>query len=267
LLFIEARQSTFVPAKLNQLNKIKVGIVNYLNTKPLIFGIQHAPVANDLLLIEDYPANVARMLVEGTIDVGLVPVAVIPHLQEHHIITDYCIGCTGPVASVAIFSEVPIEKVEKVLLDYQSRTSVALAKVLLKKYWKIEPKLVDTKADYRAQIKGTTAGVVIGDRALEQRQKSTYLYDLGTAWIDHSGLPFVFAAWVSNKPLPADFIAAFNEANKIGLENIDTAVAQNPYNIYDLQKYYRENISYELTDEKRKGLEKFLSYLTAPQVS
>lgn len=266
-MFIEARQSTFVPAKLNQLNKIKVGIVNYLNTKPLIFGIQHAPVANDLLLIEDYPANVARMLVEGTIDVGLVPVAVIPHLKEHHIITDYCIGCTGPVASVAIFSEVPIEKVEKVLLDYQSRTSVALAKVLLKKYWNIEPKLVDTKADYRAQIKGTTAGVVIGDRALEQRKVSNYLYDLGTAWIDHTGLPFVFAAWVSNKPLPADFITAFNEANKLGLENIDTAVAENPYQIYDLQKYYRENISYELTDEKRKGLEKFLSFLTAPQVS
>ena len=255
-----------MPAKLNQLNKIKVGIVNYLNTKPLIFGIQHAPVANDLLLIEDYPANVARMLAEGSIDVGLVPVAVIPHLQEHHIVTDYCIGCIGPVASVAIFSEVPIEKVEKVLLDYQSRTSVALAKVLLKKYWKIEPQLVDTKADYRAQIKGTTAGVVIGDRALEQRQRSTYLYDLGSAWIDLTGLPFVFAAWVSNKPLPADFIAAFNEANKLGLENIDRAVAENPYEIYDLQTYYRKNISYELTADKRKGLEKFLSFISTPAV-
>jgi chorismate dehydratase len=266
LLFIEARQSTFVPAKLNQLNKIKVGIVNYLNTKPLIFGIQHAPVANELLLIEDYPANVARMLMEGTIDVGLVPVAVIPHLKEHHIITDFCIGCTGPVASVAIFSEVPIEKVEKVLLDYQSRTSVALAKVLLRKYWKIEPQLVDTKSDYRASIKGTTAGVVIGDRALEQRKVSTYLYDLGAAWIDFTGLPFVFAAWVSNKPLPADFITAFNAANKLGLENIDRAVAENPYSIYDLQTYYRQNISYELTDEKRKGLDKFLSFLTAPAV-
>jgi chorismate dehydratase len=265
LLFIEARQSTFVPAKLNQLNKIKVGIVNYLNTKPLIFGIQHAPVANDLLLIEDYPANIARMLLEGTIDVGLVPVAVIPHLKEHHIITDYCIGCTGAVASVAIFSEVPIEKVEKVLLDYQSRTSVALAKLLLRKYWNIEPVLVDTKTDYRAQIKGTTAGVVIGDRALEQRKVSTYLYDLGTAWIDLTGVPFVFAAWVSNKPLPEDFVTAFNAANKLGLENIDRAVAENPYKIYDLQTYYRQNISYEFTAEKRKGLEKFLSFLTAPQ--
>ncbi len=71
----------------------------------------------------------------------------------------------------------------------------------------------------------------------------------------------MFAAWVSNKQLPPDFIAAFNEANKLGLQNIDHAVAENPYKIYDLQTYYRQNISYELTPEKRKGLEKFLSFL------
>lgn len=251
-----------MPAKLNQLNKIKVGIVNYLNTKPLIFGIQHAAVVNDLLLIEDYPSNIARMLVEGTIDVGLVPVAVIPHLKEHHIITDYCIGCEGPVASVAIFSEVPMEKIEKVLLDYQSRTSVALAKVLLRKFWKAEVELVDTKEDYRAQIKGTTAGVVIGDRALQQRKISPYIYDLGEAWIKMTGLPFVFAAWVSNKQLPAGFIAAFDAANKMGLQHIDTTVAENPYTVFDLRKYWTEHISYELTAQKRKGLDKFLSFLS-----
>ncbi len=252
-----------MPAKLNQLNKIKVGIVNYLNTKPLIFGIQRAPVVDQLLLIEDYPANIARMLMEGTIDVGLVPVAVIPHLKEHHIITDYCIGCEGPVASVAIFSEVPLEKVEKVLLDYQSRTSVALAKVLLRKFWKMEVELIDTKDDYRSQIKGTTAGVVIGDRALEQRKVSPYIYDLGEAWIAMTGLPFVFAAWVSNKQLPADFIEAFDAANKLGLQHIETAVAENPYPLFDLRKYWTEHISYELTPNKRKGLEKFLEFLFA----
>lgn len=249
-------------AKLNQLNKIKVGIVNYLNTKPLIYGIQRAPVADKILLIEDYPANVAKMLVEGKIDVGLVPVAVIPQLKEHHIITDYCIGCTGPVASVAVFSEVPIEKIEKVLLDYQSRTSVALAKVLLRKFWQIEPVLVDTRSDYRASIKGTTAAVVIGDRALEQRKVSPYIYDLGEAWINMTGLHFVFAAWVSNKPLPQDFITEFNAANALGLQHIDKAVAENPYPVFDLHNYYTEHISYELTAEKRKGLDKFLSFLT-----
>ena len=250
-----------MPAKLNQLSKIKVGIVNYLNAKPLIYGIQRAPVADQLLLIDDYPAKIAQMLVAGTIDVGLVPVAVIPHLKEHHIITDYCIGCEGPVASVCIFSEVPLEKVEKVLLDYQSRTSVALAKVLLRKFWKMEVELVDTKDDYRSQIKGTTAGVVIGDRALAQRKVSPYIYDLGEAWIEMTGLPFVFAAWVSNKQLPADFIEAFGEANKLGLQHIDNTVVENPYPVFDLHAYYTKHISYELTPNKRKGLEKFLEFL------
>jgi len=208
------------------LEKIKVGIVNYLNTKPLVYGIQHSAVTEQLILVEDYPANVARMLVEGSIDVGLVPVAVIPHLKEHHIISDYCIGCTGPVASVAIFSEVPIDEIQTVLLDYQSRSSVALAKVLMREYWQIHPQLSDTKSDYRSLIKGTTAGVVIGDRALQQRKTSKYIYDLGEAWIQYTGLHFVFAAWVSNKPLPDNFIIEFNAANKLGLQHIDEVVAE-----------------------------------------
>lgn len=245
------------------MEKIKVGIVNYLNTKPLVYGIQRSAVTDRLILVEDYPANVARMLVEGSIDVGLVPVAVIPHLQEHHIISDYCIGCTGPVASVAIFSEVPIHDIQTVLLDYQSRSSVALAKVLMREYWKIHPQLTDTRSDYRSLIKGTTAGVVIGDRALEQRKKSPYIYDLGEAWIEYTGLHFVFAAWVSNKPLPDDFISEFNAANKLGLQHIDDVVAENPFPIFDLHQYYTKHISYQLTPEKRQGLEKFLSFLTA----
>jgi chorismate dehydratase len=248
------------------LEKIKVGIVNYLNTRPLLHGIQQAPVMQQMELVPDYPSNIARLLVEGTIDMGLVPVAVIPHLPQHFIVTDYCIGSNGPVASVCLFSEVPVQEIQEVLLDYQSRTSVALAKILLRDYWKITPRLTDTKADYRSFIKGTTAGVVIGDRALEQRPISPYLYDLGEAWKDHTGLPFVFAAWVSNKPLPADFVAAFNEANKQGVEQINRVVADNPYTVYDLHKYYTQNISYVLDAQKRKGLDTFLSLIGKPVV-
>jgi chorismate dehydratase len=255
---------TFEPAKLIQLDKIKIGIVNYLNTKPLLYGIQHSPVSEQIILIEDYPANIARLLMEGSIDAGLVPVAVIPHLNEYHIITDYCIGANGPVASVALFSQVPVENVQKVLLDYQSRTSVALAKILLKEYWKITPQITDTKSDYRSLIKGTTAGIVIGDRALEQRKVSEYVYDLGEAWKDFTGLPFVFAAWISNKPLREDFITAFNEANKMGVEHIEQVVAENPYPVFDLHQYYTRYISYELNAEKRKGLERFLQLLLEP---
>src|ERR1044072_4457664 len=94
-------------------------------------------------LVENYPSIIACMLAEGTIDVGLVPVTVIPNLAEWHIVADYCIGADGDVASVCLFSEVPIEKVEKVLLDYQSWTSVSLCKILLKQFWKISPVLED----------------------------------------------------------------------------------------------------------------------------
>lgn len=244
------------------MEKIKVGIVNYLNTRPLIYGIEQSPVVNDMELTGDYPANIARLLLEGKIDMGLVPVAVIPRLKEYHINTDYCIGCDGPVASVCLFSEVPVEAIETVLLDYQSRTSVALAKILLRDHWKIQPRLVDTRSDFRGDIKGTTAGVVIGDRALEQRKKSSYIYDLGEAWKQMTGLPFVFAAWVSNKKLPDDFTTAFNEANRAGVNHIPSVVATTSYPTFDLHAYYTRYIDYQLDQPKRKALDLFLSKLT-----
>jgi chorismate dehydratase len=216
---------------------------------------------NRIDLVQDYPAQVARMLMAGTIDAGLVPVTVLQHLPEHHIITDYCIGCDGPVASVCLFSEVPIEAVKEVLLDYQSRTSVALAKILLRDHWKINPVLTDTSSDFRSSIKGTTAGVMIGDRALEQRKKSAFIYDLGEAWKNFAGLPFVFAAWISNKKLPVEFVTAFNNANQSGLNHIDEVVKDNPYPVFDLKEYYTKYISYRLDAEKRKALQLFLDKL------
>lgn len=253
---------SFFAAKLDELDKrIRVGAVSYLNTRPLLFGLKRSGLAGKIDLIEEYPSKIADMLLNDQIDVGLVPVAVIPKLKEAHIVTDYCIGTTGEVASVAIFSEVPMENITKVLLDYQSRTSVALAKILLKEYWKQDVILEDAKEDFRSQIGGTVAGLVIGDRALEQRKISAYCYDLGTAWKAHTGLPFVFAAWIANKPLGEDFEDAFNRVNAYGVSHVKEVVAENPYEVYDLNKYYTVNISYQLDEEKRKGLKLFLDKL------
>lgn len=249
-------------AKLVELDKrIRVGAVSYLNTKPLLYCIKRSGLMDRIDLIEEYPSRIAEMLVEDKIDVGLVPVAIIPKLKEYHIVSDYCIGAEGNVASVCLFSEVPIEQIEKVLLDYQSRTSVNLVKVLLKHHWKKEVVLEDAKEDFREFIGGTVAGVVIGDRALIQRKTSKYVYDLGAEWIAMTGLPFVFAAWVANKKLDEDFIKEFNQANALGLSHLDEVIAENPFEAYDLNEYYRKNISYQLTEEKRKGLSLFLSYL------
>jgi chorismate dehydratase len=249
-------------AKLDELEKIKVGIVNYLNTRPLVYGIENSPVMNEIVFTGNYPAKLAQQLISGEIDLGLVPVAVIPALKECFINTDYCIGTEGEVASVCIFSDVPLEEADTLLMDYQSRTSVALARLLLKDYWKLQPAIVPTQNDYRPLIKGNTAGLVIGDRALEQRHKNKFIYDLGAAWKDHTGLPFVFAAWVSKKKLDPGFVAEFNEANRFGLTKIDEVVQEYQYKIFDLDLYYKKHISYNLNADKRRGLQLFLSGIT-----
>jgi chorismate dehydratase len=246
------------------LDKIKVGIVNYLNTRPLVYGLERPPVSEKIELIGDYPSRIAEMLKDNTIDVGLIPVAVIPELKEYYIVGNYCIGAEAEIASVALFSEVPMDEIKRVYLDYQSRTSVELLKFLMKEYWGINPEIIKAKnEDYRKEIKGDTAGLVIGDRALEQRKISTFIYDLGSEWRSITGLPFVFAAWVSTRPLPPDFIEMFDQANAEGLKHIDEIVEANPYSLYDLKKYYTLHLSYILDEKKKQGMERFLREITA----
>lgn len=227
----------------------------------MMYGFHRSGLIQKVDLVEDFPANIALKLLNDEIDIGLVPVAIIPRLKEATIITNYCIGAIGEVASVGIFSEVPMDQIKTLILDYQSRTSVNLARILLKEYWKKDVEIEHAQEDYRHRIKGTTAAVVIGDRALAQHQISPYYYDLSLAWQQHTGLPFVFAAWVANKPIDADFEDAFNRANAYGVNHIDEVVKELSFDHYDLKKYYTQNISYILDEEKRKGLELFLQKL------
>ena len=244
------------------MNKIRVGIVNYLNTKPLVYGLEKPPISDQIELIATYPSRLAQLLKDNEIDVGLIPVAAIPQLPVHYIVGNYCIAAEGEIASVCLFSEVPMNRIERILLDYQSRSSVALLKWLMREYWGINPELVETTDDsYRQEIKGTTAGLVIGDRAFEQRKISTFIYDLGSEWRAITGLPFVFAAWVSNKELPAQFIREFDEANGKGLFIIDEIVEKTGFQAYDLKKYYKLHLSYQLDSQKRKGMDLFLKYI------
>lgn len=244
------------------MNKIRVGTVNYLNTKPLEFGLKQPLISDMIELIEDYPARLADMLIKNEIDLGLIPVAAIPKLSNYHIIGDYCIGADGEVASVCLFSEAPVEEIKIVYLDYQSRSSVALLKWLMKEYWGSNAELIQaTDESFREKIKGTTAGLVIGDRALRQRKISTFIYDLGQEWKKITGLPFVFAAWVSTKELPQEFIDVFNKANALGLQHLDEIVAANPFEAYDLKKYYTLHISYKLDERKRESMKKFLELI------
>ncbi|HEV2830776.1 MAG TPA: menaquinone biosynthesis protein [Hanamia sp.] len=238
--------------------KIKVGAVSYLNTKPLIYGFEKGMMKDEVELLIEYPSRIAAMLLENEIDVGLVPVAIIPEMKEHYIISDYCIGSEGEVASVCLFSEVPLNRIEKILLDYQSRSSVALLKLLISEQWKMDVIFEETSGDYQSKISGTTAGLVIGDRALRQRKISPYIYDLGLEWKQFTGLPFVFAAWISNKKLDKNFVHSFNEANVFGLRNLEDVIDDYKGVPFDLKKYYTQHIKFELDDNKRRALELFL---------
>ncbi|MCB0775925.1 MAG: menaquinone biosynthesis protein [Chitinophagaceae bacterium] len=245
------------------MKKIRVGIVNYLNTKPLVYGLERLPIAEKIELIGDYPARLSQMLKSGQIDIGLVPVATLPELSDFHIVGNYCIGTEGEIASVALFSDVPMPEIRKIYLDYQSRSSVELLKYLMRESWGISPELVPAMDDsFRNEIKGTTAGLVIGDRAFEQRKISTFIYDLGSEWKAITGLPFVFATWVSTRPLPDDFIAEFDKANEEGMNHIEEIVNETTFPFFDLRRYYKMHLSYRLDARKRKAIIHFQSLMS-----
>ena len=245
------------------MEEIRISAVSYLNSKPFIYGLAHS-VIQGLHLELDIPSVCADKLLKNKADIGLVPVAIIPLLKDYTIVSDFCIGAVGAVGSVMLYSDVPLEKIENIYLDYQSRTSIALVKIIAINYWKIKPNWMEAKENYETGISGSTAAVVIGDRTFEMRNKFKYCYDLAEAWTNYTGLPFVFACWVSNKQLPFQFIRQFNQAMKYGVDNIERMINEweldKKYNT-NVSKYLNNNISYNYDLAKQKGMKLFLEYL------
>lgn len=238
---------------------MKISVVSYLNSKPFIFGLEKNSLPGwDISL--DIPSECARKLIAGEADLGLVPVASLLSIPDYQIVSPYCIGAVGKVDSVKLYSEVPIEKIEKVLLDYQSRTSVNLVRVLARELWKISPSWTHSVSGFETQIRGTTAAVVIGDRTFSMNGKFAYEYDLSEGWHSLTGLPFVFAVWASRKKISPEAEATFTTALRHGLANMDEVVKHNAeqYPGVDVNGYLNRSISYNLDIEKRKAIELFL---------
>jgi chorismate dehydratase len=240
---------------------VKVAAVSYLNTRPLLYGIENSMIRQQIELDLNYPSMLAQRLQNGSIDLALLPVAAIPHVKGARIISDYGIATDGDVVSVALFSQVPLNEIKSVYLDYQSRTSVRLAQILLEQHWKQPVEYLQATEHYIDYINGPKAGVIIGDRALQQLNNFEYVYDLSAAWKDFTGLDFVFAAWVANKDLPDAFIADFNAANALGVQHIDDVLQQLSFPWYDLETYYRKNICYHIDSNKKAGLNRFLQLI------
>lgn len=250
------------------MKKIKITAVSYLNTKPLLYGLLQSPIANHIDLSLDVPALCAQKLLKDEADLGLVPVAVIPDIPKARIVSDYCIGTNRYVKTVGIYADQPIETLTDLYLDHHSRTSVALSKILLEQYWQLTPRLLPASDGYIDEIWGSVGGVVIGDRTIGLEERFKYFYDLGNAWYEFKQLPFVFAAWVSNKEIPESFLRSFNEALKTGVEAIPQLMflLNTPNNQFDLNQYFTQNINYELDAPKKQALETFLSILTGKSI-
>lgn len=244
---------------------IRISAVSYLNTKPFLYGLFTHPVKSEIDLRLDVPSECARKLRNGEVDLALLPVGALRDLPEYKLISDYCIGADGSVRTVCIYSQVPIEQVQEVYLDPDSRTSVLLCKYLLQDYWRSPVKFMQGRPGYEQLIKGTTAGLMIGDKALDQELRSAYVYDLAEYWKKMTGLPFTFAVWVSTQSLDQDFINSFNAALAQGLARIDELVMlmENTRAHFDVYTYYKENISYLLDQDKRDSMKLFLEKTAA----
>ena len=209
----------------------------------------------------DVPSVCADKLKAGTVDIGIIPVAEMGEIVGANIVTDFCIAASGQVRTVVLVSQVPLDQIATIVLDYQSRTSVQLARILAREYWQIRPEWRNGSVNYiREDIHGTTAGVIIGDRVFEAEKLFPYVYDLSEAWKAHTGLDFVFACWVANKQLDPAFVEKFAAALEDGIVHIPEVIReyQQIYPDYPFEAYFRENIFYHLDDSKRRGMELFL---------
>ena len=244
------------------MNKLRISAVSYTNTKPFIYGIEHTDLINKIALSLDTPTDCAQKLIDDVVDIGLIPVAATLNLPKWDIVSDYCIGAIGAVNSVFIFSNCEIKDIKTLQMDPQSRSSNNLARVLLKNFWKIAYERVVDATDYSLSADPHTAFVQIGDRTFGKKDQYPFVYDLAEEWQKFTGLPFTFAAWIANKPIPQEFIDEFNISLKFGLDHRNEVLKQLPERAdFDLEDYLMHKLDFDLTADKKKALYLFLDYV------
>jgi chorismate dehydratase len=242
---------------------LRLGAVSYLNTKPLVYGLENQP--DDFDVRFDVPAQCAVLLHAGAVDLGLVPA--IEYLRgpvDYCIVPDVAIGSDGEIASVAVFSRVAIDKVRTLALDLSSRTSVALTRVMCAKRWGIDPKLVAAAPDVTTMLATADAALVIGDPALAIEAAALGLTktDLGSEWQALTGLPFVYAMWAGRPdaatPEQCRALLAARRRGEARVGEIAHQVAAgDPAVEARTLRYLRDNLKYGLGDREAAGLRRF----------
>ena len=248
------------------MEKIRVSAVKYINSYPFMIGLRDGEVASMIELEVCHPSECADRLIAGDSDIGLIPVAMIATMNEYHIVGDYCLSTNGEVHTVLLVSNTPFEQIKTIYLDFRSRSSVTLCRILAAMSWRRDFEWRPTSHDFRVtSMAPGEAAVMIGDRCFEYARFFSFRLDLGLEWKRFTGLPFVFACWVSTKKLPQKFIELFNKALQEGVSRRNEAVellkegaVATPEEVI---RYLNDNIDFVLNDAKREALFKFIDYI------
>ncbi len=242
----------------------RVGGVTYLNAWPVLYGLMLGREPSRLNMA--FPSVLAQRLVRGETDIALAPVATLALRAGLEVAPRICIGADGPVSSVLIVSQLPVEELDSLLLDSASRTSVVLAQ-LVATHLRGGRALPVTAADYARidrEANGRTGALVIGDRALEVKSRYAHVLDLGEAWKAWTGLPFVFAAWIAPRGvLNDDLYEMLERSLEYGLQSrreiAHLWASQHGGEPGVVQHYLTHHIRYRLEHEYRAGLAEFLA--------
>lgn len=242
--------------------KLRVGIVNYLNSKPLAWGFLKSHHGDLFAPSFHSPARVARMLEQGSLDVGLIPSVEYQRIPGLRVIRDLCVASSREVRSVLLVSTRPIEEIRRVALDHNSRTSVALLRILLRERWGVDPEAVEQRPDVERMLDEADAALVIGDAALKVDRDRYRVTDLAAEWQTLTGHPFVFAVWAVRPDVEfPDLPFYFKSSLRYGMSSMDIlvreAAAELSLDPAEVRSYLSENLHYLLRWPEICGLSEF----------
>lgn len=246
---------------------LKVGAVSFLNTKPLIYPLLNGELKSEEIdLSVQVPSRLATLLRNSELDIGLIPIVEYFRANDqdkgYRILPNISIASRGSVLSIQLFSRIPIENIQQIALDTSSRSSVALLKILLAEKYKLSPTFVPCDPSINPATAETEAVLLIGDAALKNLGTTEYNVDLGTAWHELTGLPFVYACWVARGEVALGTAPnLLLEAKKRGVTQIPEIVRIEakklglPKSL--CENYLQHHIHYDLGESEIAGLEHF----------
>ena len=245
--------------------KIRVGAVSYLNTRPLVFGIEQGLGADRLELTYDVPSVLASRMAAGEFDLALLPIIEMARIPNLVVVPGLAIGSLGNCRSVLLVARKPLAEVRSVALDPDSRTSNALARVLFAEAWGVAPAFVDGPRDLTLALEEHDAAVRIGDKALfTPVPEGAIAYDLGGAWTARTTLPFVFAVWATRPGvIVRETYEILHASRRAGSAVLPAIAADYTWNGRQYPEvalaYLRDAMRYRLGDPEVAAMRRFLA--------